>query len=251
MNHDLSIGEIIQLKLAKLLVNVDDYLRSNDSGIISKTASTDGLILASTSMTIGYLGILSSMGNSLPFLSTVSEIANYTVATFFNTKLTLAETIGLTGATIGLELAVIGKFYKETMGPLRKDVSGYFDCVLLNGKESIEPRTKVLKSIENETFKNYYKAIRVSKKIGYEDLKPKYIEDAVKIPYYLKSFSDSNASVFYSQNENEEIEIIRRICFKESKNNESAQLIFKRINKIINEPSVDNITEKSKILKIK
>lgn len=241
MEKNLGIVDLINIKLTKLLTKADDYLRSKDSGLFNGTATTDGLILGTTAFVVGYLGVAASM-SGLPALSSIGDFANSTALSVADRDINVAHLISGVGGFIGFEFAVLSKVYRSVLGTLKKEVSGYMDCVKKDGEEVVVKRQYVLKSIENGSFYKEYQFIRSPQGNGYEDVRPTlgYSEQAAKLPYYMKSYFDANAALHYAQNSDKDVEIVRRECFKEAKEVKEAHKILNRINGIRDSYSADN-----------
>lgn len=254
MNNNLETSELINVKLAKLLTNVDDYLRGKDVGLFNGTAATDGILFAATAVVVGALGFATSMHGDIPILSSINDIANNPILHIGQKDISLTQMIGATGAFIGLEFSLLSKIFRSIVGTVNTEVPGYFDCVTKSGNETIVSRNDIMKSVETGEFYSKYDSIRIAKGRGFEDFYPTHgdIEPVSTLPYYMKEGFDPNAAVHFSKDSSKDVEVVRRICFKETQNLQKAHTILNRINGIrdsYQSLDTDKSTNKSLALK--
>lgn len=227
MEANLSTSELINVKLARLITKADDYLRGKNSGLFKGTAATDGLLFGATALVAGALGYAASM-------SGVSDIATHTLSSLGGRDINLAQLVGAGGAFVALEFSLLAKVYREVVGTSQQEVPGYLDVVTKKGEELVVSRHEVLKQVEMGTFYQTYEAITVPKGLSYEKVYPTMgnTENVAKMPYYMKSYFDANAAKHTTKDSSKDVEVVRRECFKEAKNDVEANKVLTRINGI-------------------
>lgn len=227
LEANLSTSELINVKLARLLTKTDDYLRGKNSGLFKGTAATDGLLFGATALVAGALGYAANHFG-------LSDVATHTLSTIGGKDINLSQVVGAGGAFVALEFSLLAKVYREVVGNSQQEVPGYLDVVTKKGEELVVSRHEVLKQVEMGTFYQTYEAITVPKGLSYEKIYPTMgnTENIAKMPYYMKAYFDANAAKHTTQDSSKDVEVVRRECFKEAKNDIEANKILSRINGI-------------------
>lgn len=231
---ELSITEKIKLKTQQILMKTDDYFRNTGENRWSGMPATmDGLLFSATASVVGMLGVATIVASpDMPILASVAAFAAKPALTVAGVTINNAGLTLIAGGYYGINFSAFAKLYRQIRGDLKEHVSGRLDCVVKeNGelKEVSVDRKTVLKAVEDGTFYQHYTAIRTYQNMGYEDIKIP-LQDSLEKIAALPYFHGSKQVI--PQRVEEDVKIVRRECFKEAKDANSAHKIMNRINGI-------------------